>query len=210
MKLLYKGWNEVPIKVYKEIRAIVEDESLEATERSVALLAALCGVDDNEIWALSLPEISQMSTEIGWLNSTDFDKGRKPHKLRISNRDYVVNYEVQKMSIAAYVDFQNYFKDRDNNMGALLTTFVIPKGCRYAEGYDPAELAKTFEAEVPIATYNTLLYFFVLTSLRSIRAMLIYSELEIQKAERENLLTEEMKEKHRMIADMFGSLLSTK
>ena len=78
-------------------------------------------------------------------------------------------------------------------------------GKKYADGYDCAELAKTFEEEIPITTYNTLLYFFLLTSLNSIRAMQIYSELALKQVERETgkTLTEERK-KLRKIADTFG------
>ena len=205
MNLIYHKWDEVPISVYREISGIVEAEGVDDTTKSVQLLAALCGVPEGEIWDLTLPEISALSKQIEWVYSFDFDKKKKPHRLKIAGNDYVVNYEVAKMSIAAYVDFQTYFKDRDKYMGAILTTFVLPKGKKYAEDYDCVELAKTFEAEVPITTYNTLLYFFLLTSLNSIRAMQIYSELALKEVERKTGKTlTQARAKLRKIADTFG------
>lgn len=205
MEIIYHKWDEVPIKIWREIRDITEAEGVDDTTRSVQLIAALCGVEEGEIWNLTLPEISRLSNDVKWVWDFDFNKDKKPHKLKVKGEEYVVNYEVAKMSIAAYIDFQQYFKDRDKFMGAILTTFVLPKGKKYADGYDCAELAKTFEEEIPITTYNTLLYFFLLTSLNSIRAMQIYSELALKKVERETgkTLTEERK-KLRKIADIFG------
>lgn len=212
MELIYHKWDDVPIKIYKEITQIVEGE-LGETEKAVALIAALCGVPEDEVWALSLPEVGSLSRQTAWVWSFDYNKDKKPHKLRVAGGEYVVNYDVSKMSIAAYVDFQTYFKNRDKFMGALLTTFVIPKGHKYADDYDVAELAKIFEAEIPITTYNTLLYFFVLTSLNSIRGTQIYSALMIKKMLKNKNLTETEREKimetlkkNKVTADLFGSL----
>lgn len=194
MELIYRKWDEVPIKIYKEITQIVDGDGDE-TSKSVALIATLCGVPEEEIWNLSLPEVGSLSRQASWVWDFDFDKDKKPHKLRVAGEEYVVNYDVTKMSIAAYVDFQNYFKDKDRFMGALLTTFVLPKGHKYADDYDVAALAQKFEAEIPITTFNTLLYFFVLTSLNSIRGMQIYSDLMIKKLMKSKSLTKEEREK---------------
>lgn len=204
MNLIYHKWDEVPISVYKEIRDIIEGEG-DDMNKTVSLLAILCGTDDASVWDLTLPEISTLGKSIDWVWKFDFNKEKKPHKLKVAGSDYVINYDVSKMSVAAYVDFQQYFKDRDKYMGAVLTTFVLPKGKKYAEDYDCAELAKKFEAEIPITTYNTLMYFFLLTSLNSIRAMQIYSELSLLEAERKTGMTATAARKRlRKIADTFG------
>jgi len=210
MNFIYGKWDDVPIAVYKEICGITESDASD-TEKTVSLIAVLCGVPEDEVWALPLTEVGVLAKSIGWVFNFGFDTAKKPHKLRLPSGEYSVEYDVSKMSIAAYVDFQNYFKDRKRFMGALLTTFVIPKGHKYAEGYDCAVLAKTFENEVPITTYNTLLYFFVLTSLNSIRAMQIYSALMLSKAMKNGSLTEAEREKImkkmaelKSATDMFG------
>ena len=204
MNLIYHKWDEVPISVYKEIRDVIEGEG-DDMNKTVSLLAILCGTDESSVWDLTLPEISTLGKSIDWVWKFDFNKEKKSHKLKVAGSDYVINYDVSKMSVAAYVDFQQYFKDRDRYMGAVLTTFVLPKGKKYAEDYDCAELAKKFESEIPITTYNTLMYFFLLTSLNSIRAMQIYSELSLLEAERKTGMTATAARKRlRKIADTFG------
>ncbi len=206
MNLKYNSWNQVPISAYKRIRDAAD--ITDATERQVALLAALCDVSEDEIWSTSLTEIGLLAGKINWVWEFDYPKDHKIKKLKINDQVYEINYEVGKMSIAAYIDFQNYFKKRDDNMGLLLTTFIVPKGHKYGEGYDPAELAKIFEENVSITVFNTIMYFFVSASLNSIKATAIYCQLMAKETERQTgkPLPKEIQEKLKQMQGLFGSL----
>lgn len=206
MELKYKNWNEVPITVYRRIREASEIEN--PTERQVAIVAALCDATEDEVWNLSVTEAGSLAGRTNWVWDFDFDKSHRIKTLKIDGQVYEINYEVGKMSIAAYVDFQNYYKNRDDNMGLLLTTFIIPKGYKYGEGYDPVELARKFEDNISITAYDNILYFFVRASLDSIKATVIYLELMAKETERltGTPLPKEIQEKMTQIAVLFGSL----
>lgn len=206
MELKYRNWNQVPISAYKKIKDASEIEDV--TEREVALIAALCDASEEEVWSLSVNEVGSLAKQTNWVWDFSYDQNHKVKSLKIGGEIYEINYEVGKMSIAAYIDFQNYFKDRENNMGLLLTTFILPKGHKYGEGYDPAELAKVFEDNVSITSYNNIYHFFLKASLDSIKATAIYLALIAKETERltGKALPKEIQEKMEKIAGLYGSL----
>lgn len=170
-----KSWNDVSISEWKALCEINERDC-EDMEKNVSTLALLAGVSENDVWNTPVFELKSLFSQIGWMDEFSFNRKAKFNKLVIGDETYEVTADLNKMTIAAYVDFQIYLKDRENNMGNILTCFIVPKGKNYGEGYDTAELAKKFEDTLSIVFWNDIFFFFLKNCLYSIRATRIYLE----------------------------------
>ena len=175
-KLLYKSWDEVSISLYKQIVEITQETQLSETEITLAILALLMGISEEEIYNYSVEEIQNLLPQIKWLDEFKFNQNWTARKLKISGKEYTIETDLQKMTIAQYIDFQTFWAKHDNMkyLGNLLSCFIIPKGCKYNEGYDVAELTETIENNLPITTSNSILFFFLKELATSIRVMQIY------------------------------------
>lgn len=174
-KLIYKSWDDITISLYKQMLEITEDTQLSATEINLAILALLMGIEEDEIYDYSVEEIQNLLPGLAFLNDFKFNQNWKRKKIVINGRNYSVETDLLKMTIAQYVDFQTYWAKKDNVqfLSNLLSCFIIPKGCKYNEGYDIAELIDTIENNLPITTANSILFFFIKESVTSIRAIQI-------------------------------------
>lgn len=186
MEFKYKNWNEITIDLYYEILEVFEDESLSEAEKDLAVCAILCDVPEEEIYSLSILEASKLVNGLSWLSKYDFNKKYKGGKMQIDGEEYRVNCDLQKMTIAQYIDFQTFYRMRDlkNTFGNILACFIIPDGKKYGEDYDIAELAKKITGKISIVTANEILFFFLKELGTSIRALQIYLDFQIWRMKR--------------------------
>lgn len=198
MEIKKKSWDDITLSEYRKICNIVEEKTMDEASKNVACLAILCECSEEEIWDLPMYELGSLTSEIGWAKHFDFKARRRlPHHLNIGGEMYDVVPDLQRITVAAYVDFQAYCEHRRENMGLILTCFVYPKGKKYAEGYDVRELAEKFEDNVSITLWNDIAFFLTANWLSFIRASQIYLTSIIDKMtpqERE-ALTESLKDK---------------
>ena len=170
-----KSWDDITIADYKRICDIVEDTSMDEVSKNVACIAILCGCDEEKIWDLPMYELGMLTAKIGWVKEFNFKPSKRlPHKLSIEGEIYEIVPDLQKVSVAAYVDFQAYCENRRDNMGLILTCFVYPRGKKYAEGYDVQELSDLFERNISIVLWNDISFFLTENWLNFIRASQIY------------------------------------
>ncbi len=196
-KLLYNSWEDVSISLYKQIVEITEDSQLSPTEINIAVLALLMGVDEDKIYYnYTVQELQEMLSKMAWLNEFKFNKNWNSKKIKINGKEYTIETDLQKMTIAQYIDFQTYWAKKDNMkyLANLLSCFIIPKGCKYNEGYDIAELTETIENNVPITTSNSILFFFLKELVTSIQGMLIYLDWMARKKVKDKKKMEQMEQ----------------
>lgn len=184
MKINYKSWDDISISKFEQIKKVVDDEELSAAEKDIKLIAMMCDVDEKEIWALTVGEIHQLSTQLNWIESTSFTHPNEPRykSVKIGGYDIRVETDLRKMTIAQYVDFQTYYQDVDRYRAELLSVFFIPKGKKYGEGYDIVDFIQTIRDNVSIIDFNTFLFFFVRKSEHSMKdtAICLASKLKVK------------------------------
>ena len=198
-----KSWNEVSIADWKLIKAIVESD-LEPLEKNVNTIAVLEGTVPEKIWNLPMYELKKLTDSLGWIEKFDFDRQAKLGSLKLNGEKYDINTDLNRMSVAAYADFQFYMKDREKNMGLILTCFIIPEGKDYGDGYDTQELAQVFEDNLSIVFWNEVFFSLMKNCLYSIRALEIYTDWTTRKYPE---LRETLRERTKEIRDTFGFLL---
>lgn len=200
MQAKYNNWEQVPIKVYKEIQEIMEDEALKGMDREVAIMAVLCDCPEDDIWNLPLSELGVLSNTLKWVNDFSFNQEVRFRKIKIGKFQCKVVDNMAEFSVAQYVDFNNLWRAEKRDISALLTTFLIPVGkdITYNKGYSIQELYEAIEANVPITTANALCFFFLKSLKTSTQDMLIYLDYILERMERKKnqdpQITEKLKE----------------
>lgn len=196
MELLYNKWDDISISLYKEIVEATKQPGYSTMEINIAVLALLCGAGEDDIYALSIPEVTRLMSKIDFLDNFSFNEKWRSKKIRLNGKDYNVDTDLTRFTIAQYVDFQTYWGKNDNitYMSNILSCFIIPKGCKYNEGYDIQEVINTIEEYMPITMANAIIFFFLKESVSLIRATKICLELKMNKMMKKDKKLKEMME----------------
>lgn len=182
MKAIYNNWNEVTLGAYKKLAAISDDDSLSENEKQVAIAAVLCNVTPEEIWDMPMNDARALFSTMAWVNEFKPDF-KKPEKkiYTLKGVKYDICYDVNKMTVAQYLDFQTYYKDglTKDNMAEVLSCWMIPKGKKYNEGYDLVQTIADIN-DMPFIDVQRLCFFFLMHLETSIRAIRLFSRWMIR------------------------------
>lgn len=202
IKIKYKSWDEVPIKLYRDISEICQREC-EPLDKNIALISLLSDTPEDDIWSLRMDEVEPLFQEIQWLWSFKFNKNWHGKKIKINGHSYSVSVDLQDFSISQYIDFQELWpklKESDEAYAQILATFIVPEGKKYNKDYDLQETISEIDSFLPITQANSVLNFFLLSLARSIRATEICYTL-LMKILQRRAKTKEEKEKIKMLRE---------
>lgn len=185
MELKYKNWNDITIGVYKELNEILkfertDDEIMDEVNLSIALLSTLCDADEDEVASLTINDFKALAAQCAFLN--EMPKVRIKDKYIINGKEYRVQYNVQDMTMAQYIDYQTFVKEKDKHLSNIIACFLIPKGKKYGDGYDIQKVKDDIGNHLSIVDANSILFFFVLLYQSLTKAMLTYSIRQMKKA----------------------------
>lgn len=178
-------FKEMPVGVYEQVLAINAAQERDDLERQVATIAALSGTTDEEVLNMPLPDYKVASGELVFLTMpVPIRKDPKPAKeYRLGDLRLVPSADPMKMTAAQYIDFQTVSaqaaKEKHGNLSALLACFLIPKGCRYNEGYDIREVQAAIRDGLDVVSAIELLSSFFAASRKSMQATLTSSTLKV-------------------------------
>lgn len=180
IKIKYGSWNEVSISLYRQISDICS-LPIEPLDKNIKLIALLSSCPEDDIWDLGMNEVESLFKDIQWVFNFKFNQKWHGKKIKINSKVYDVCTDLQKFSISQYVDFQTLWpnlKDSDEAYSQILATFIIPEGKKYNKDYELQEVISEIENYLPITQANSVLYFFLISLARSIRATEIcYTQL---------------------------------
>ena len=185
MELKKKSFKDINLKDYKKIVEINTRELDSDLEKDIAVLAVLCDCSEQDIYNMPLMELKSLLQQMEWVKQYEFTPANKlPNKLKIDGIEYIINPDLNKFTVAQYMDFQNFWDKRNERMGNLLAVFIVPKGKQYNEGYDVIELADRLEEIFSLDDWNNVCFFFLKNWLISTKASLLYSDWELRKMEK--------------------------
>lgn len=180
IKIKYKNWDEVSIKLYREISEICQRDC-EPLDKNIALISLLSETQEDDIWSLKMDEVEPLFQEIQWLWKFKFNKNWHGKKLKINGHSYSISLDLQDFTISQYIDFQNLWpklKESDEAYSQILATFIVPEGKKYNKDYNLQEVIQEIDSYLPITQANSVLHFFLISLARSIRATEIcYTQL---------------------------------
>lgn len=179
---MIKSYNDLTVGKYQELRKL-ELEGLDALEQQVAILAVLNDMDEDEVFNLPLADYQKLASDMHFLDTQPvINTKHNPKTIKIDGEEYDVVQDARDLTAGQYIDYQHYLgvEDFDGQLPNILTVFVIPKGKKYGEGYNMAELANTFKEKMPIITAMEISSFFLRQSLTSIKASLTSLRLKMR------------------------------
>lgn len=178
--LKYHSWEDITLAKYDDICNVVNDKDIEEIDKNVQLVSLLYEEDEDKIWELTMTELQELLEQTLWISEFTFDRKRKFKNIIISGTKYIVSQDISKLSVAQYIDYQNYFTTSldSKKIAKLLSVLIIPEGKQYNTDYDLEDVRRDIYENLNLPTAQSLLFFFMKKSANSIRNML--QSLEVQ------------------------------
>ena len=198
IKLKYNNWNDITVEIYEKIKTIEFHDNMNEVELldvNVKLLSILCDVNEDDIINLPLTDFSILVGKAEFLK--ELPKYNMYDYYEINGNVYEVHRNLRSMTTGQYIDFQNLYKDKENNLKNLLACFLIPKGKKYGDGYDVMEVADELYKHMRIVDANSVMFFFTLQYQALTKVILTYSIKEMKKSlkrEKDETMREQLKE----------------
>lgn len=176
MKIIYNSVGDLPISKYLELQRVLSNRSTDPneddTDLNIEMLSIFTGECVEDIYNSSLFDVGVAMSELRTkLEQPMPNPNKVPKTLKLNNVVYKVVDDVADFTVAQYIDFQNYV-GKDEYIAELLTTFIIPQGLKYNDGYNIDSQITDFKEHLTIQTAVSLRLFFLKKLLASTTATL--------------------------------------
>lgn len=184
------NWTELSLKKYNEIKDLYLDTELSDEDRLLYQIRILFDVDPLK---LKTTELRKYIDKMKFLGEK-VPKVKLKSTYQLGENTYVLKKELKDLSVAQWIDFQNFLKDGSDtdNYANLLSIFFFPKGeTEYGENYDIEQVRQDINNHLSIAEAMSISSFFLTYRKKSLLRFLLYTRKETLKAP----LTKEQKKK---------------
>lgn len=163
IELKYKNWKDITINVYQKLQNLNLNRSsdiIDEIDDNVKILSILCDVDEDIIADLDINDYKRLVSQCTFLN--EMPKVKIKDEYWINDKLYQVQYGVQNMTMAQYIDYQTYLKDSSKYTKEIVSCFVIPKGKKYGEDYNLNETIEDIGNYFSIVDALSVCFFFTM------------------------------------------------
>ena len=197
MKLKYTSPGDLPLAKYLKTLEIFNDESLSDLDKNIEILAIYADTTVDSILKLRPDVVEEYFAEMSnSISSYKPSNSKRPKKIKINDQVYTINYNIGKLNMAQYIDFQQIIVKKNylENLPALLSIFIIPKGHKYNDDYDIIELRNILENNITLDEALSIIFFSKMKSISLIKLKLLYyrSMLKIMRWTTKDKQTKEM------------------
>ena len=197
MKLKYNSPGDLPLAKYLKTLEIFNDESLSDLDKNIEILAIYADTTADSILTLRPDVVEEYFAEMSnSISSYKPSNSKRPKKIKINDQVYTINYNIGKLNMAQYIDFQQIIVKKNylENLPALLSIFIIPKGHKYNDDYDIIELRNILENNITLDEALSIIFFSKMKSISLIKLKLLYyrSMLKIMRWTTKDKQTKEM------------------
>lgn len=197
MKLKYNSPGDLPLAKYLKTLEIFNDASLSDLDKNIEILAIYADTTVDSILKLRPDVVEEYFVEMSnSISSYKSSNSKRPKKIKINDQVYTINYNIGKLNMAQYIDFQQIIVKKNylENLPALLSIFIIPKGHKYNDDYDIIELRSILENNITLDEALSIIFFSKMKSISLIKLKLLYyrSMLKIMRWTTKDKQTKEM------------------
>ena len=197
MKLKYNSPGDLPLAKYLKTLEIFNDASLSDLDKNIEILAIYADTTVDSILKLRPDAVEEYFSEMSnSISSYKLSNSKRPKKIKINDQVYTINYNIGKLNMAQYIDFQQIIVKKNylENLPALLSIFIIPKGHKYNDDYDIIELRSILENNITLDEALSIIFFSKMKSISLIKLKLLYyrSMLKIMRWTTKDKQTKEM------------------
>ena len=183
MKLKYNSPGDLPLAKYLKTLEIFNDKYLSDLDKNIEILAIYADTNVDDILKLLPDEAGMYMAEMSDVISSYKPSNTKhPKSIKINDQVYNVNYNIGKLNMAQYIDFQQTIVNKNylENLPALLSIFIIPKGHKYNDDYDILELRNILENNITLDEALSIVFFLKTRSISLIKLKLLYYKLMLK------------------------------
>lgn len=197
MKLKYNSPGDLPLAKYLKTLEIFNDASLSDLDKNIEILAIYADTTVDSILKLRPDVVEEYFADMSnSISSYKPSNSKRPKKIKINDQVYTINYNIGKLNMAQYIDFQQIIVKKNylENLPALLSIFIIPKGHKYNDDYDIIELRSILENNITLDEALSIIFFSKMKSISLIKLKLLYyrSMLKIMRWTTKDKQTKEM------------------
>ena len=197
MKLKYNSPGDLPLAKYLKTLEIFNDASLSDLDKNIEILAIYADTTVDSILKLRPDVVEEYFADMSnSISSYKASNSKRPKKIKINDQVYTINYNIGKLNMAQYIDFQQIIVKKNylENLPALLSIFIIPKGHKYNDDYDIIELRRILENNITLDEALSIIFFSKMKSISLIKLKLLYyrSMLKIMRWTTKDKQTKEM------------------
>ena len=148
-----RDWTNITLKDWYAIQDIL---SIEDEYTTFNLLDYLYDIDSSN---MTLAEVSKYSGTLSFLNDLEKYKDiQLEDKYTINGTTYTGFLDLTKVTVAQFIDYQNYIKETPVKFEKVLSVFIIPEGHTYNDGYDLHQ-AQQDMLELPFVVVQKVAFF---------------------------------------------------
>jgi len=172
------SYSNLPMGKYQRvIEALKQNE--DAIDAHVEMLSILYDLTPEEVMNMPLEQYQELSFNCSFLmQPLPPVKGRICKEYKFGDMVLVPTTDIKKFSAAQYIDYQQMIQE-DGKLIELMSCLLVPKGCKYAQGYDIADVHKVIAEYMCVSDVMEMSAFFLRKLKNSISNTLSCLELDM-------------------------------
>lgn len=172
------SYNNLPMGKYQRVIEALKDKE-DAIDAHAEMLAILYDMTAQDVMNLPLEKYQELSENCSFLlQDLPPIKGRICKEYKFGDMVLVPTTNVKQFTAAQYIDYQQMIKE-DDKLIELMSCLLVPKGCKYAQGYDIADVHKVIAEYMCVSDVMEMSAFFLRKLKSSICNTLNYLELDM-------------------------------
>lgn len=158
MKREIKGWRDVTLEEFVAINDVLQGDGTD--EEKVFGIMQIFHGEGVKDWLIE--EYKEKTKELSFLNEKmPFNWWVKKH-VKIGGEIYEIVKGYEELTTAQFFDLQNVLRGGSTieRYGKILSLCLVPKGKKYGEGYDVAEVEKAVQGMSVVDAFEIVRFFF--------------------------------------------------
>lgn len=188
-----RDWTNITLKDWYAIQELLEVQD-EWTMYNI--LDYLYDIDST-----NMPISELRNYSLAFLNNTEqLDKYKVPD---VYDDKYSCNLDLTKVSVAQFIDYNNYIKEDPVKFERILSVFIYPNGATYNDGSYNIEDVQNDILDFPFALVKKLAFFFgrQLTTFTTITLFFLQREMKEMKTPKTDKIAELINQANSMISE---------
>lgn len=199
--LMIKSYNELPVGKYDELVKLTLEAKSE-TQCKIKLISILSGYPVHILKGMPIARFSQLAKDASFIRETPKPHGHIEKEYHCGTFDLVPTRELETITTAQYVDFEEMTKLEGDHTVEILSVFLVPKGKGYCDGYKAKDVQDAIRDNLSVLDAMSLVNFFTKRWQRLIKNSLTSSERILRKLQKGRLSQEKKEELEAKIAEM--------
>lgn len=172
------NYRDLPLGKYQEIQIINKDEKLDDFDRQVRIIGVLSGLSEKDVLALPIDKYKEMVAKSRFIEAPSTENHTILAKsYRVGDFDLIPVTDTRRVTTAQYIDFVQLQKAGiDEHIVEIMSTLLVPRGHKYCQDYDIADVQEAIRKDLSTADMLTLYAFFLVSLTASAKATLSSSK----------------------------------